>query len=192
MAKRQGSKISLEKGQYAYLSSSAMTASAVKKWLLLIPGGALTAFFGLGLLLVLTDSEYMDSSDMTVCIGILIPSVLLLVLGLRAGRNRELARRYDGVFQRAASGLVEMSELMDQTGKSSGQVLKELELLFRKGFFPGCALRRGTEAAVLLPGAQRNAGRLITVSCPHCGGSTTLRAGLPGICEYCGSSISAE
>lgn len=185
MAKNKGARGS-------YLAGGAMAAAAVKKWLSLLIGGFITAFFGLGLLLILTDSGYLDGDDLGVCLGVLIPSVLLLLLGIRQARRMDLARRYDSALCALRGAAVPLSALAEQTGKSEGQVLQELEVLFRKGFFRDCSLRRGRDAAVLLPGGEPEQRSFVSVKCPNCGAPNSLPAHSRGRCEYCGSSLAAE
>ena len=177
----------------SYLATGTMAAGVIKKWLLLLVGGFFTAFFGLGLLLIITDSGYLDEDDLGVCLGVLIPSVLLLVLGIRQARRLDLARRYDSALRALRSGAVPLPSLAEQTGKSEGQVLQELELLFHKGYFPDCSLRQGRDAAVLLPeGGGHEMRSFVTVRCPGCGAPNSMPAHSRGKCEYCGSSLSAE
>ena len=64
----------------------------------------------------------------------LIPSVLLLVLGLKAGALIKLANRYNSIFECDRDGVVTISELTKQTGKENFKILSELELLIEKGF----------------------------------------------------------
>ena len=106
MAKNKGARGS-------YLAGGAMAAAAVKKWLSLLIGGFLTAFFGLGLLLILTDSGYLDGDDLGVCLGVLIPSVLLLLLGIRQARRMDLARRYDSALCALRGAAVPLSALAE-------------------------------------------------------------------------------
>lgn len=176
----------------SYLATGTMAAGVIKKWLLLLVGGFFTAFFGLGLLLIITDSGYLDEDDLGVCLGVLIPSVLLLVLGIRQARRLDLARRYDSALRALRSGTVPLSSLAEQTGKSEGQVLQELELLFHKGYFPDCSLRQGRDAAVQLPGGEPEHRSFVSVKCPNCGAPNSLPAHSRGRCEYCGSSLAAE
>ena len=187
MAKKQTGR-----GGDSYLSPAVMTVTAIKGWLLLIVGGVLSFFFGLGLLLIIIGYSDLDRGDLGVCLGMLIPSILLLWLGIRQRQRVHLARRYNSVFLGMGGGEAGMEELAEQRGKPAEQVARELETLFTKGFFRGCTLRRGRAAAVLLPEERSAPQRFVAVTCPNCGATSTLPAGSRGKCEYCGSSIAAE
>ena len=174
-----------------YLSTAALTASTVKKWILLLVGGSQTAFFGLGLVLIFTGQIGWDS--LAVCVMVLIPSALLLWLGIWQAGYMKTARRYNRVFQIAEGDVITLKELSVQMGRPEEKVSKDMEMLISKGFFKDCRLRRGIQAAVLLPNTEGwpDQPSFVSLKCPNCGATATLRQGERGRCEYCGSSLAA-
>ena len=141
--------------QNLFLSAGRVTKSTIVRYLFTILGGLLTTFFAIGLVLCLTDSSMRD--DLWVALFLLIPSAWVLWKGIASGRDLELARHYQSVFAADAHGVVTLEELMRQTGKSGTQIAKELERLFRKSYFQGCTLRRGSRCPSRSPARSRAA-----------------------------------
>ncbi len=172
-----------------YLVGARVAKSTLTRYLLGIPGGLLSAFFLFGLILCFTDESMRE--DWWVAVLMLLPSAWLLWKGVSAGRDLELARRYEAAFSADPDGRLSLEKLIAQSGKSGAQLGAELERLFRKGYFRGCTLQK-KPLAVILTGTQKGGERYVTVTCPHCGGPTRLGAGRSGKCDYCGSAIRAE
>lgn len=174
--------------QNPYLSAGRVTKSTIVRYLFTIAGGLLTTFFAIGLVLSFTEPGMEDSR--WVAIIMLIPSVWLLWKGVSTGRDLELARRYQSIFASDEHEAVTLEELTRQTGKSGAQIGNELGRLFRKSYFQGCTLRR-EPLSVTLSGSKKSGTLYVAVVCPHCGGTTRLRAGSRGKCDYCDSAITA-
>ena len=175
--------------QNPYLSAARATKSTIMRYLFTILGGLSTAFFTIGLILCFTDRSLRDS--WWVAVILLIPSVWMLWKGVSSGRDLTLARRYQGIFLADEHGSVSLEELMKQTGSSGAAIAKELSRLFRKGYFQGCRLRHDP-LSVTLTGTKKSGELYVSVICPHCGGTTRLRAGSRGKCDFCDSAISAQ
>lgn len=163
--------------------------SAILRVVMTALGGLLSAIFGFGLILTFTDETMRE--NWWAALIILIPSVWMLWKGICAGRELALARLYQRAFLTDENGSMTLDELIKQSGRSGAQVGHELERLFRKGYFRGCTLRKDPYA-VLLTGSARTGELFASVLCPHCGGTTRLRAGSSGACAYCGSAIDAK
>ena len=174
--------------QNPYLSAGRVTKSTIMRYLFTILGGLSTAFFTIGLILCFTDHSLQDS--WWVAVILLIPSVWVLWKGVTSGRDLTLARRYQSIFLADEHGSVSLEELMKQTGASGAAIAKELSRLFRKGYFQGCRLRHDP-LSVTLTGTKKSGELYVSVICPHCGGTTRLRAGSRGKCDYCDSAITA-
>ncbi len=172
-----------------YLSAARLTKSTLIRYLFTIVGGVSTAFWTFGLILCFTDSGMRDS--WWVAVILLVPSVWMLWKGIRTGKDLELARRYQGVFTASRDGSVTLDDLVRHTGKSGAAIDTELERLFRKGYFQGCTLLK-QPLAVTLTGTRKSGEHYRDVVCPHCGGTSRLRTGAGGRCEYCGSAIDEE
>ena len=172
-----------------YLSRAVMGTAAIKKYLLTILGALLTAFFGIGLVLTLTDPSMRE--NLAVCAVFLVLSALILWRGVQAGRHMQLARRYQAIFAEDRDGMLSVEELVSQTGKSGQQIAKELEMLFRRGFFKDCSLQR-SPLGVRLSGGGKKQAVFLTVTCPHCGAGNRIRAGEQGFCEYCEEESTAK
>lgn len=172
-----------------YLSGARQTKSTLIRYLFTIVGGVSTAFWAFGLVLTFTQESLKDS--WWVAVFLLIPSAWVLWKGIRTGRDLELARRYQGVFTASRDGSVMLDDLVRHTGKSGAAIDTELERLFRKGYFQGCTLLK-QPLAVTLTGTRKSGEHYRDVVCPHCGGTSRLRTGAGGRCEYCGSAIDEE
>ncbi|MCR4605724.1 MAG: hypothetical protein K5639_06975 [Eubacterium sp.] len=133
--------------------------------------------------------EYRDFAP--IFATMIIPGLVLLCIGLVMSRKVNAALRYETILSGDKNGIVEVRELTGQTGKSQDEVFKELELLFRKGYFQGCTLRlEGTLAIIINDAMVGESGTgFAEVRCPKCGGSTRIRAGSRGQCAYCHSPI---
>lgn len=172
-----------------YLSAARETSSMIARPLLTISGGILTVFFGIGLVMTLTDPSM--QGDIWVALLMLLPSLWLLWKGIRTGRDLELARRYAAIFAVDLNGALTAEELAAQSGRSGIRIEKELERLFHKGYFQGCSLKK-KPLSVLLTGTEKTGPRFVAVVCPHCGGTTRLPVGDEGRCDYCDSAIRAR
>ena len=169
-----------------YLSGGRLTKSTVVRYLFTIAGGLSTAFWTFGLVLTFTREDMRE--NWWVAVILLIPSAWMLWKGIRTGRDLELARRYQGVFAASRSESVTLEDLLRHTGKSGAVISGELERLFRKGYFQGCTLLK-QPLSVTLTGTKKSGALYRDVVCPHCGGTSRLRAGAGGRCDYCGSAI---
>ena len=175
--------------QNPYLYAGRMVKATVLRILLTVIGGLLTAFFGFGLVLTFTDETMRQ--DWWVAVVMLVPSVWMLGKGIAVGRELALARRYQSIFSFDENGTVTLEELIKQSGRGGAQISAELEKLFRKGYFRGCSLRRAP-LSVMLTGTEKSGEHYVSVVCPHCGGTTRLRAGSSGKCDYCDSAIETK
>ena len=171
----------------SYLSRSRMARANIVKVLFIIVGAALALFFGFALCTSFTD-EGVKVFDMVVSIIFLIPAALLLWKGIQTSQHVKLAKRYHGIFLADQSGTLSQDELVRQTGKTPDKIGKDLEALFRRGYFQSCSLQRQPLAVIL--SVDRQAG-FLTVTCPHCGGTTRIRVGTTATCQYCGGGIQA-
>ena len=179
----------LKKQSISYLDEKGVRRLTWKQKRRKIIGACLVGFFGLASILSLVDYVPGLRENLPVYVGFLIPSVLLLLLGLRAGQDLELARRYNSIFSNDQDGVVEFSELRKATGQEAGQISKDLERLFRLGLFQGCTLRQENVPSVVLANADEDGAGFVVVTCTHCGAPTRIRAGSSGKCEYCGGRI---
>ena len=84
--------------------------------------------------------------------------------------------------------------------KSSGKhhrkppfkILSELEKLFEKGVFCDCTLQKQGMPCVILSGRENSKTSFVYIVCEKCNGTTRIRAGSSGKCEYCGNAISSR
>ena len=136
-----------------------------------------------------------DREEIKICTPIfaamIIPGLVLLCIGLVMSRKVNAAFRYETILSADRNGIVEIRELTGQTGKSQTEVFKELESLFRKGFFQGCTLQlEGTPAIIINDAMVGEKGTgFAEIRCLKCGGVTRIRAGSRGQCSYCHSPI---
>lgn len=118
--------------------------------------------------------------------------VLMLLAGLRYERKLSLVRRYNQIFMCDKDGVVTMAELSRQMGKPEEKILSELKWLFKHSLFCDCTLQVGGDPCVILSGESGSRSSFVNVICDKCNGTTRLRAGTSGKCDYCGSAISAR
>lgn len=178
-------------GKYpSYLNEGKAAGAGIKKIIYLILGVPLAVFFGFGLIASFTDETVAESHGMAVSIVFLIPAFFLIRNGIRAGREAGLARRYSSIFSADSNGTVDAKELCTQTGKSAETIAKELENLIRKGLLQGVTLQYMPLEVILSDSGQKHG--FVSVTCPHCGGTARIRAGISGNCEFCGGALNAD
>lgn len=177
-----------------YLSKKTVVKARTRKSIMLISGGILTVLFATSVLMAIMDYGNELRQNLIVYVALLIPSVLLLYKGMKAGVLAELANRYNSIFECDRDGVVTISELTKQTGKATSKILSELERLLEKGYLCNCSLQKNGQPCVLLSDgtAAGNGAGFVNVVCDICGGTTRLRAGSSGRCEYCGSALQGE
>ena len=177
-------------GGGTYISNDVLGRLSFKKNIQVVVGGFFTTFFVLGIIGGLMKDDQVFWDGLISGIIILLPFVLLFLSGIRNSRKIGLARRYNLIFMCDGDGTVTVHELANQIGKPSVKVLSQLEWLFRKGVFCDCTLQQGGEPCVILSGRTGSKTSFVNVVCEKCNGTTRLRAGTFGKCEYCGSPIS--
>ena len=179
-------------GGGTYISNDVIGRLSFKKNIQVVVGGFFTTFFVLGIIGGLMKDDQVFWDGLISGIIILLPFVLLFLSGIRNSRKIGLARRYNLIFMCDGDGTVTVHELANQIGKPSVKVLSQLEWLFRKGVFCDCTLQQGGEPCVILSGRTGSKTSFVNVVCEKCNGTTRLRAGTFGKCEYCGSAISSR
>lgn len=177
-----------------YLSKKTIGKAKIKRQILLIVGGILTVFFILSAMMAIAGVDESIRDSLMIYLVLLVPSVIILYCGIKLGTILGKANQYNAIFKCDQDGIITMTELTKQTGKASDQILLEVEDLLKRGYLCNCSLQvKGQPCVILSDGVITgdNAG-FVRVICPKCGGTTKLRAGSSGICEYCGSSISGN
>ena len=106
--------------------------------------------------------------------------------------SRRLTRHEMQDVASAQDGTVTIEELARQAGKMPFKVLSELEKLFEKGVFRDCTLQKQGLPCVILSGRENSKTSFVNVVCEKCNGTTRIRAGTSGKCEYCGNAISSR
>lgn len=174
-----------------YLSKKTLVKAGIKKRIMVISGGILTVLFATSVLMAIMDSGNELRQNLIIYVALLIPSVLLLYQGMKAGSLTDLANRYNSIFECDRDGVVTISELTKQTGKATSKILSELEHLLEKGYLCNCSLQKNGQPCVILSDgtAGKDGSGFVNVVCDVCGGTTRLRAGSSGRCEYCGSAL---
>ncbi|MBQ5316019.1 MAG: hypothetical protein J6I96_00530 [Oscillospiraceae bacterium] len=183
-----------------YINSNKLNTSNVVKVILYIVGG-LTGAVNLFMLMFfffsfLPDPENRNDMGINFAVGAffavnLAVSILMIVIGLGIGKKVKRTQFYASIFESDTDGIVDKQELTDQTGMQIFDVLKELDVLITRSYLRNCALRRGSDPAVLLTVDNAVSGKFVTaaVKCPACGGVVQIRKGTTATCEYCGAVV---
>ena len=179
---------------YHYLSPTTVRSQRRLKKGLIIAGAIVAGINAFGAITGIVDPEGGTAKHVPVYLIMLIPGIVLLLWGLWVGKQIHAAIRYETIFSGDKNGIVEIRELTEQTACPPEKIMKELEVLFRKGYFMGCSLRREGSPAVVINDAQvgeAGAG-FAEVRCPKCGGTTRIRAGSRGQCSFCHGPIADQ
>ena len=174
-----------------YISKIAIARLTLKKHIQMIIGGFFTAVFLFGIISGVTGYNENLRDNLITNIVMLVPSALLLINGIKNGRMAGRAYRYNSIFMCDIDGTVTIEELARQAGKMPFKVLSELEKLFEKGVFRDCTLQKQGLPCVILSGRENSKTSFVNVVCEKCNGTTRIRAGTSGKCEYCGNAISS-
>lgn len=179
-------------GGGTYISAAAIARLTLKKHIQMIIGGFFTAVFLFGIISGVTGYNEKLRDNLITNIVMLVPSALLLLNGIKNGIRANLARRYDSIFMCDQDGTVTIEEISKQMGKPSYKALSELEWFFGKGVFRDCTLQKQGAPCVFLFGRANSKTSFVNVVCEKCNGTTRIRAGSSGKCEYCGNAISSR
>ena len=175
-----------------YISKIAIARLTLKKHIQMIIGGFFTAVFLFGIISGVTGYNEKLRDNLITNIVMLVPSALLLINGIKNGRMAGRAYRYNSIFMCDIDGTVTIEELARQAGKMPFKVLSELEKLFEKGVFRDCTLQTQGVPCVILSGRENSKTSFVNVVCEKCNGTTRIRAGSFGKCEYCGNAMSGR
>ena len=179
-------------GGGTYISKVAIARLTLKKHIQMIIGGFFTAVFLFGIISGVTGYNEKLRENLITNIVMFVPSGLLLLNGIKNGRRASLAYRYNSIFMCDIDGTVTIEELAKQSGKPPFKVISELESLFEKGVFCDCTLQKQGRPCVILSGRENSKTSFVNVVCEKCNGTTKLRVGTYGKCEYCGNAISSR
>ena len=179
-------------GGGTYISKVAIARLTLKKHIQMIIGGFFTAVFLFGIISGVTGYNEKLRDNLITNIVMLVPSALLLLNGIKNGTMAARAYRYNSIFMCDIDGTVTIDELAKQSGKPPFRVLSELEKLFDKGVFCDCTLQKQGAPCVILSGRKGSKTGFVNIVCEKCNGTTRIRAGSSGKCEYCGNAISSR
>lgn len=177
--------------RYRYLSPEMVAAYEKKKKTQIIVGSIIMGLSFIGIIMGLIEK---DPMYFTVYGPGFIAGSIVLLLGLLKARYVTLSRRYETIFSCDNNGTITIDELVLQTGKDKKQIVRELEKLFGLGFFTDCTFQRGGQPCVIISSAmvdEKGKG-FAEVICDQCGGSTRIRSGSRGQCQFCGAPISDD
>ena len=179
-------------GGGTYISKVAIARITLKKHIQMIIGGFFTAVFLFGIISGVTGYNEKLRDNLITNIVMIIPSALLLLNGIKNGTTAARAYRYNSIFMCDTDGTVTINELSKQSGKPPFKVLSELVKLFEKGVFCECTLQKQGSPCVILSGREGSKTGFVNVVCEKCNGTTRIRVGSSGKCEYCGNAISSR
>ena len=175
-----------------YISKIAIARLTIKKHIQILIGGFFTAVFLIGIISGVTGYNENLRDNLITNVVMIVPSALLLLNGIKNGRMAARAYRYNSIFMCDVDGTVTINELANQSGKPPFKVISELEKLFEKGVFCECTLQKQGSPCVILSGREGSKTGFVNIVCEKCNGTTRIRAGSSGKCEYCGNAISSR
>ena len=160
--------------------------------LLRIVGILWSAFFAIGFIISVTDSENPAEGITIALIGLALGS-LLIVCTTKSLHLIKTAQNYIKVINSTPGGYI--PEISSTLGVSQEKVKKNLEKIINKNYIPNAFIDY-VNNCIILENNQKSktpstppAPIMVNIKCPNCGGKNTIRNGANGICEYCGSSI---
>lgn len=173
-----------------YLSKKTLAKAEIKTHFFKIFGTMLTVLSIVGLILSVTGYNQDFKENMVIYILILAPSLLMLCSGIRTGKIKDLADCYNNIFECDEDGVVTIDELKRQTGKQEHEIVSEIDMLLKKNYLCCCTLeRKGRVSVILSNGGDGADSGFVNAVCSVCGGTTRVRAGKGGVCQYCGRSL---
>ena len=179
-------------GGGTYISKVAIARLTLKKHIQMIIGGFFTAVFLFGIISGVTGYNEKLRDTLITNMVLLVPSALLLLNGIKNGRMAGRAYRYNSIFMCDIDGTVTIEEIAKQSGEPPFKALSELEKLVEKGVFCDCTLQKQGMPCVILSGQEGSKTCFVNIVCEKCNGTTRIRAGSSGKCEYCGNAISSR
>ncbi|MGN1317814.1 MAG: hypothetical protein ACI4VF_02280 [Lachnospirales bacterium] len=170
-----------------YLSKKTLTKASLKKNILTIIGSILTFLFATSVVMSITGYNEEIKNGLIIYVAFLIFSIIILLIGIKTKLLINKANRYNLIFECDSDGVVTIEELTKQTGIESIKIIADIEMLLKKGYLSGCTLQKKGKICVIL--SNNTATGFINVVCDVCGGTTRLRVGNSGVCQYCGNAI---
>ena len=174
-----------------YLNERKIAAHEVKRKIQIVIALIFGSFFMFGFVNGIIEKD----PGMAAVGGILLlPFLYMFWCGLKTGFLIEAARRYETVFGSDRDGLVTVEELSTMFGKPGYKLMRELDRIFRRGYFQNCTLQQGGHPGVILYDATvgENGVGFIEVRCPNCGGINRIRSGSHSKCTFCGGPVTGQ
>ena len=134
--------------RYRYLNENLVYMHEAKHKVQIVVGGILTTFFVFGI--VETIIGEIELKNIPVYIIFLIPSLCLLICGIRTGMLLNAARRYEMIFGFDDEGIISVEELSIQMGKPGYKTFRELKKVLERGYLQHCTLRMGGHPYVIM------------------------------------------
>ena len=175
-----------------YISNDVLKKLSRRKKIQLFAGGFFGFFHVYGVIIGLMGTDEALREDLLLNVFMAALFTLVILCGIRNSKRISLMHRYDSIFMCDVDGTVTIDEIARRTGKQPHQILLELEKLFNIGAFRDCTIQKEENPGVILSGRSGSETSFVAVVCENCSGTTRLRAGTSGKCEYCGSAISAR
>ncbi len=176
----------MSKANIRYLNEDIINEQDKKKKRQIVAGSILTGFFLSATIACFTGS--IEMKNLAVYLIALPLSIWPLILGITKARAISAARRYETIFGGDRNGVITVDELSVQMGKPGYKIFPELEKLFRRGYFQNCTLQQGGHPCVIIDEATDTTKQgvgFVTVLCPSCGATNSVRSGSYSKCSYC-------
>ncbi len=129
-----------------------------------------------------------EHAPVWISIAVVFGSIMALALKIRGDVGR--AYRFNSLFSGDRDGVISIAKTAALLGMPEHRLAGQFDHLLRQGYLRYCRLSAEPEPQIILNnGAVTVRERFVTVICPGCGGSNTLKAGFIGKCRFCDRDI---
>ena len=131
---------------------------------------------------------YYDGTIASILAGSVLLTILSALIGLiiwRAMVNRKLskARIYNSLIEEDHDGIISYETISSMTGSNQARIIRDLMWLRKHNYLINVTLGR----SALRVDVKSEEHDFVTVLCPSCGNSLTIRKVGGGRCDYCGT-----
>jgi len=121
-----------------------------------------------------------------IAVGILLFFGSMFIISLKRFKLAGKANKFNNVFENNRDGEIPLSSVSGMFGMKEKKFTKLFDRMIKKGYLVNCYIEYNGIPRIIIKDISE---RLVTVKCPNCGASGSIREGRTGRCEYCHSEI---